>query len=567
MSFLLNPQKYDLWADDAKTREVMTKTIEFFEEKGLARLRDEDYQGLFYEDFLQFWKKNEILATLLTPAGYGDADARFDLSRVCEYNELLGFYSPAYQYGYQVSILGVGPLWMGDNEEIKHKAGALLKEGAVFAFGLSERTHGADIYANEMKLTPLEEGTWRADGNKYYIGNANKAAIVSTMGRYADTGEFVFFAVNSQHHNYVLSKQIKTNAGHQAYVGEYDLIEYPITKADILSSGTLAWDTCLSTINIGKFQLGFSSIGCATHAFYEALDHAHNRTLYSRKVTDFPHIKKAFIDSYARLVGAKLYALRSLDYFRSSSAEDRRYLLFNPIQKYKVTSQGEKVIALLQNVIATKSFEQETFFASALTEIGMLPRLEGTTHVNLAQIIKFIPAYLFKNSECPDVPRRDEAGDDTYLFKQTAGKLTTVTFPDYSLAYEGFDLPNIGIFREKIESFRQFFLKASPDAGQSKNIDYMLNIGEMFTLIVYAQLILENLQHHPMPDELVDRIFSYLVRDFSEFALSQIANFELTPEQENYFTLMMKKPIINEENDQKLWQSNILPLVSAYSAE
>jgi len=145
MSFLLNPQKYDLWADDAKTREVMTKTIEFFEEKGLARLRDEDYQGLFYEDFLQFWKKNEILATLLTPAGYGDADARFDLSRVCEYNELLGFYSPAYQYGYQVSILGVGPLWMGDNEEIKHKAGALLKEGAVFAFGLSERTHGADI--------------------------------------------------------------------------------------------------------------------------------------------------------------------------------------------------------------------------------------------------------------------------------------------------------------------------------------------------------------------------------------------------------------------------------------
>jgi len=43
----------------------------------------------------------------------------------------------------------------------------------------------------------------------------------------------------------------------------------------------------------------------------------------------------------------KLYALRASDYFRSASADDRRYLLYNPIMKMKVTMQGEEVINAL----------------------------------------------------------------------------------------------------------------------------------------------------------------------------------------------------------------------------
>ena len=35
-------------------------------------------------------------------------------------------------------------------------------------------------------------------------------------------------------------------------------------------------------------------------------------------------------------------------------------------------------------------------------------------------------------------------------------------------------------------------VEAPPSSEQAKNIDYMLAAGELFTLIVYAQLILEN---------------------------------------------------------------------------
>jgi hypothetical protein len=75
----------------------------------------------------------------LTPTPYGAGDARWDTWRNCEFNEILGFYGLAYWYTWQVSILGLGPIWMSPNEALRQKAAQLLREGEVFAFGLSER--------------------------------------------------------------------------------------------------------------------------------------------------------------------------------------------------------------------------------------------------------------------------------------------------------------------------------------------------------------------------------------------------------------------------------------------
>ncbi len=564
MSLLLNPQNYESPQMDVPSKEIMAKTIRFFEDKGLTSIKEDDQASRWYTDFIKFIKAEQIFSTLLTPAGYGAPDSRFDLSRVCEFNEISAFYSLSYQYTYQVTILGLGPIWMGDNEKAKHLTAQKLINGGIFAFGLSEKTHGADLYSNEMTLTPTNDGHFLANGGKYYIGNANIAALISTFAKYKDTQDYVFFVVDSQHRNYKLIKKISTSGVRPAYVGDYELIEYPITSDEILSSGPLAWDSALSTVNIGKFQLGFASIGICTHAYYEALNHASNRVLYAKKVTDFPHIQKIFTESYARLIAMKLYALRSLDYFRSASDEDRRYLLFNPIQKMKVTTQGMKIIEMLLDAIAAKGFEQDTYFETAIRDIGMIPRLEGTTHVNIALVIKFMNNYFFNPLEYPAIPKRDDPADDSYLFRQKAGKLASVRFPDYHLAYEGIQVTNVSIFQEQIELFRSFLEQASPSPEQSKNIDYMLALGEMFTLIVYAQLILEDSKLHPISSALLDEIFNFLVRDFAQFSLTQISNFNNSVKQEEFLQAMMKKPSLSPATVQTLWETEVKPLVGVY---
>ncbi len=563
---LLNPKKYQREHADEESRRLVEKTIAFFEGKGLRQIKEDDQSMVWYQDFLDFIREEQIFAKLLTPAAYGEGDParRWDMWRISEFNEILAFYGLCYWYAWQVTILGLGPIWMGNNEQAKKRAAMLLAEGGVFAFGLSEKAHGADLYSTEMTLTALGNGRYVADGSKYYIGNGNCAALVSTFARMDESGDYVFFVADPQQPQYECVKKIATSGVRQAYVAEYALHGYPVREEDILSRGELAWNSSLNTINVGKFELGWASIGICTHAFYEALNHASGRNLYGRFVTDFPHVRRLFTEAYARLCAMKLFAMRAADYLRAAGDTDRRYLLFNPIVKMKVTGQGEKVIALLHEVIAAKGYEQDTYFEMALRDIGMLPKLEGTEHVNMALIIKFVKNYFFNPLEYPDIPRRAEAGDDKYLFRQKTGGLSGVRFPDYRLAYAGMESPNIAIFRDQVELLRRLLLEAPPTAEQAGNIDYMLAAGQLFTLVVYAQLILENARISALDGDLLEEIFALLIRDFSAFALQMILQYENGDAQEKIFSSMIRKPATEREVSERIWSGQVYPLRDQY---
>jgi len=559
---LLNPKKHEREYPDEKSRKIMLKTIEFFENKGRGKIKKDDQERVWYSDFLEFEKKEGIFASLLTPASYGTGDCRWDTWRNCEFNEILAFYGLAYWYTWQVSILGLGPIWMSDNEEVKRNTARLLAEGAIFAFGLSEKEHGADLYSSEMALSPQTDGTYLANGRKYYIGNANEAALVSTFGKMTDTGDYVFFVVGSKHGRYECVKNVVNS---QNFVAEYALHDYPITEGDILSKGRDAWDAALNTVNVGKFNLGWASIGMCTHAFYEAIEHASNRRLFDHYVTDFTHIKQLFTDAYARLMAMKLFALRGADYMRVASPEDRRYLLYNPMVKMKVTTQGEEVMNLLWDVIAAKGFEKDTYFEMAARDIRALPKLEGTVHVNMALIIKFMPNFFFNPGRFTDIPKMIEPKNDDFLFDQGPTKgLGKIQFHDYNLAYGRIDLPNVGVFKEQIEVFKEFLVKAQPSETQAKDVDFLLILGELFTLVAYGQLIIENAGIYGVEDDIVDQIFDFMVRDFSKFALQLYSKTSSTKEQMELCLKMIRKPVADTARYERVLNDHVYALKGRY---
>ena len=74
MTILLNPKNHDRYYPDDRSREIMLKTIEFFENKGKARIKEDDHKRVWYSDFIEFQKNNKIFAQLLTPSQYGEND-------------------------------------------------------------------------------------------------------------------------------------------------------------------------------------------------------------------------------------------------------------------------------------------------------------------------------------------------------------------------------------------------------------------------------------------------------------------------------------------------------------
>ena len=560
---LFNPRTDNFVNLDTRSREIMQKTVEFFEAKGKAGIKEDDHERRWYADFIAFVKDNQIFATLLTPPDCTDnPDARWDTYRNCVFNEILGFYGLAYWYTWQVTILGLGPIWMSNNTAIRNKTAALLAEGGIFGFGLSEKAHGADLYSSEMMLTQLDEGRYVADGGKYYIGNGNEAALLSTFGKNSDDGSYVWFAVETGHENYQLVKNVVNS---QMYVAEYALNGYPLTEKEILSTGDAAWDAALNTVNVGKFNLGWASIGICTHAFYEAINHAAHRNLYGKYVTAFPHIQQLFTDAYARLAAMRVFSARAIDYMRSASQADRRYLLFNPMVKMKITTQGEEVINLLWDIIAARGFEKDTYFEMATRDIRALPKLEGTVHVNMALIVKFMANYLFSPGEFPDIPLRTDAAHDTFLFDQgpTRG-LGKIQFHDYMAAYNSVDLPNVNIFKEQIETLKTVLMTAPPSQQQTHDIDFLLCLGELMTLVAYGQLIIEKSGMNDIADDLLEQIFDFMVRDFSKYALQLYSKTSSTQAQMDGCLKMIRKPVVDEARFQRVWQNDVLALTDTY---
>jgi acyl-CoA dehydrogenase len=572
---LFHPKAYDASRYDEATRRALLAVRGFFDSKGHAALKQEHHDARWYTDFLEMLARERVFATFGTPAGagtlVGDATARWDTARNNDLSELLAWYSLEHWYAWQVTVLGLGPVWMSDNAEAKALVARLLAGGGVFAFGLSEQTHGADIYSTDMVLTPEGSG-WKASGAKYYIGNGNCAARVAVFGRVQrpdgpsanPADDYLFFMADPAHPRY----QLVQNVIHgQMYVSEFRLDDYPVTPADVLHIGKAAWDAALATVNVGKVQLAWASIGIAEHSFVEAIGHAHRRVLYGTRVTDFPHVRRLLADAYVRLLAMKLYSARCSDYERAASADDRRFLLYNPIAKMKVTSEGERVIDLLWEVIAARGFEKDTYFEQATHHIRTLPKLEGTVHVNLALVLKFLPAYAAaaagRAADYPAVPVRLEAADDEFLFAQgPASGLSRIGFPDWRGAFLRFrHLPNVATFLAQVQAFGQLIATAGPQGEQARDLDFLLTIGQIFTQAVYAQLVAEAaaLALDGAPDGTragtsaaceglseahLDRMFAVFVQDVSEYAVALHGQSSATDAQRAGALTLVRAPAV-----------------------
>ncbi len=563
---LLDPNRFDPQKLDPESRRQLRALIKWFEERGKERLLRDDLEATWVTDFLDFVKQERLFATFLTPSEFaqGDANKRWDTSRNAILSEILGFYGLAYWYAEQVTILGLGPIWQSDNIKAKERAAAQLEAGDVMAFALSEREHGADIYNTDMVLTPAaaddDDGVvFRASGEKYYIGNGNVAGMVSVFSRRTDVEgnegaeNYVWFVADSGHENYELLGNVVHG---QMFVSNFKLNDYPVHEEDILCTGPDAFSAALNTVNVGKFNLCSGSIGMCEHAFYEAITHANNRILYGNPVTNFPHVRASFVDAYARLIAMKAFSDRAIDYFRSASLEDRRYLLFNPVTKAKVTSEGEKVVTLLWDVLAAKGFEKNTYFCEAARLIGALPRLEGTVHVNVAQILKFMPNYMFNPTEYPQIGTRNDPADDVFFWSQGPARgASKVQFADWAAIYDkNSDIPNVARFYEQVQALKELLISAAPDADQQGDLDFVLVIGHLFTLVVYGQLILEQAELTSLDRDLVDQIFDIQIRDFSAYAIALHGKPSSTPAQQAWALSAVRKPVADSARFDRVWE-------------
>ena len=119
-------------------------------------------------------------------------------------------------------------------------------------------------------------------------------------------------------------------------------------------------------------------------------------------------------------------------------------------------------------------------------------------------------------------------------------------------------------FFEQSECFRELLEKTPPGPDQMKDVDFLLAGGEIFALVVYAQLLLENAAIYAIEDDLLDQIFDFMVRDMSQHALQLFSHPLSNEEQMACCTRMLRRPVDDPERYQRVWQKVVMPLDGAY---
>jgi len=514
---------------------AVVKLIAFFEAKGLAALKEEDRLEKWYDDWIAYQAQHRLYAQLLSPAKYSSTGGKLDLLRYARFLEVFGYFSAGHGYSLQVTFLGLGSILMGTNEALKREAVAILEAGGLLAFGVSEKSHGADLLANEFVLREAGPGRFVANGSKYYIGNADAASMIAILARQendrsagrARRAPPVLFALRpKQAAGFGKVRKIRTLGVRAGDVGAFAVTGHELPETDLIAQGRSAWDAVIGTVTLGKFFLGFGSVGICEHALAEAAAHLGGRVLYGKPALDMPHIRSLMAQAYARLSAMKLYAYRALDYVHGSSAADRRYLLYTAVQKAKVSTEGVKVVAMLSECVGAKAFESDTYLEMALRDVQLIPSLEGSTHINLEFTAQFIARYFAEpDNSLPDPAaltlREQSVDENPYLMEAAASAAKSIVFPPFLRSYKPLaGVPNVRVFVRQAIAFRRFIKSSSAARELSTDLEGAIALGKCLATICYGQLVAENAARLGVPPQAVSAMFHGIVEDLSTVALA-----------------------------------------------
>jgi hypothetical protein len=173
---------------------------------------------------------------------------------------------------------------------------------------------------------------------------------------------------------------------------------------------------------------------------------------------------------------------------------------------------------------------------------------------------------VFAPEEFPSVPVRRDAADDEFLFRQGPARgLGKVRFHDWRPAYDQFaHVANVKRFTEQAAGLRSLLETAPPAHGQATDLDFLLTLGELFTLVVYGHLILERAAQIELDPDTLDQVFDVFVRDFSSYAVELLGKASSTAEQQAWALGHVRKPVADEGRAARVFEQ-VRSLAGAYA--
>jgi acyl-CoA dehydrogenase len=127
-------------------------------------------------------------------------------------------------------------------------------------------------------------------------------------------------------------------------------------------------------------------------------------------------------------------------------------------------------------------------------------------------------------------------------------------------------LPNVKVYMEQIQAYKEYLMVSGEGLmKQMMSFDYLLAVGELFTMVAYGHLIIESAKIEGVSDAVMNQMFDMFIRDFSAYAIELYGMPQNTDAQlEKIQEMMIRRPVPDTDEFEKILQEEVYSLVDVY---
>ncbi|MEU9887714.1 acyl-CoA dehydrogenase family protein [Sphaerisporangium sp. NPDC051011] len=354
-----------------------------------AKILDLDEREEFpYElvGLLQSWQVHQYCLPSAFGGRAGDVEVGFNLLR------LVARRDPTTATALMLTNLAFMPTWIaGTDEQKRHFVGA-INRGTRMAWGLSERDHGSDVLSNEMRAEKVDGG-YLLTGEKWLIGNATVADVVSVQARTSERGGpggWSIFAVDKRQCPAGSVAPLPNERIHGLRALDMSGIRLDgvfVPDSARLGAEGQGLELALKSGQVARTTINGMGLGAVDTAMRVTLDFVTERVIFGQKVIDVPYTRRQLAESFADMIVADAVTTGAV---RGLQANPGQASVYSSVVKYYVPTSLERTLSQLSVVLGARlylrSHPHYGIYQKMLRDALVAIFADGNTVVNLKNV-------------------------------------------------------------------------------------------------------------------------------------------------------------------------------------
>ncbi|WP_037686456.1 acyl-CoA dehydrogenase family protein [Streptomyces durhamensis] len=296
------------------------------------------------------------------------------------------------------TFLGAASVWVAGDPRQSRELGAEVLRGTPVSWGLTEREHGSDLLAGEVRAERTAGG-YRVTGEKWLINNATRGDLVCVLARTAPEGGSRGFSVLMIDKRGLEPGSFRTLPAARLHgIRGADISGVAFTGAEVDRSALIGaegdgLEIVLKSLQLTRILCAALSLGALDQALDMATGYALARHNHGTPLVELPQSRRLLARSYADLLTAEaltVFAARALHTLPGELST------VSAVTKFLVPTLAEQALGRLSRLVGTRSLLLgDTFehgrFQKVLRDHRIVGIFDGSSVINLNSLVNQFP--------------------------------------------------------------------------------------------------------------------------------------------------------------------------------